>query len=88
MFYSVDLDEFRNNSCSFNCDRLNKTNFHLNTNNWISLKQDLEKLFVKFNFKIIIFVLFSGIGRELGPEGIHEYLESKTITIAVPQKNS
>jgi len=30
----------------------------------------------------------SGIGRELGPEGIHEYLESKTVTIAVPQKNS
>ena len=30
----------------------------------------------------------SGIGRELGPEGIHEYIELKTITIAIPQKNS
>ena len=30
----------------------------------------------------------SGIGRELGPEGLHEYLECKTVTIAVPQKNS
>jgi len=30
----------------------------------------------------------SGIGRELGPEGVHEYLENKTVTIAIPQKNS
>lgn len=30
----------------------------------------------------------SGIGRELGPEGIHDYLENKTVTIAIPQKNS
>ena len=30
----------------------------------------------------------SGHGRELGPEGVKEYLETKTITIAVPQKNS
>ena len=30
----------------------------------------------------------SGIGRELGPEGVHEYLECKTVTIAIPQKNS
>lgn len=30
----------------------------------------------------------SGIGRELGPEGIKLYLETKTVTIAVPQKNS
>jgi acyl-CoA reductase-like NAD-dependent aldehyde dehydrogenase len=30
----------------------------------------------------------SGHGRELGPEGVKEYLETKTVTIAVPQKNS
>ena len=30
----------------------------------------------------------SGIGRELGAEGIHEYLECKTVTMAIPQKNS
>ena len=30
----------------------------------------------------------SGVGRELGPEGIQEYLECKTVTIALPQKNS
>ena len=30
----------------------------------------------------------SGLGREMGPEGIHEYLETKTVTIAIPQKNS
>jgi len=30
----------------------------------------------------------SGIGRELGPEGLHGYLECKTVTMAVPQKNS
>ncbi len=30
----------------------------------------------------------SGIGRELGPEGIHEYLECKTVTVGIPQKNS
>ena len=30
----------------------------------------------------------SGHGRELGPEGVHEYLECKTVTIALPQKNS
>ena len=30
----------------------------------------------------------SGMGRELGPEGIHEYIECKTVTIAIPQKNS
>ena len=30
----------------------------------------------------------SGMGRELGPEGVKEYLECKTVTIAVPQKNS
>jgi hypothetical protein len=34
------------------------------------------------------FAFFSGIGRELGPEGMHEYLENKTVTIAIPQKNS
>jgi len=30
----------------------------------------------------------SGYGRELGPEGALEYVENKTITIAIPQKNS
>jgi aldehyde dehydrogenase (NAD+) len=30
----------------------------------------------------------SGNGRELGEEGLHHYLEMKTITIAMPQKNS
>ncbi len=30
----------------------------------------------------------SGQGRELGPEGIQLYLETKTVTIAVPTKNS
>ena len=30
----------------------------------------------------------SGIGRENGPGGIKNYLETKTVTIAVPQKNS
>lgn len=30
----------------------------------------------------------SGHGRELGPEGVKEYLETKTITIALNQKNS
>merc|ERR1712062_745912 len=30
----------------------------------------------------------SGIGRELVAEGIHEYLECKTVTMAIPQKNS
>ena len=30
----------------------------------------------------------SGQGRELGPEGIKSYLEVKTVTIAVEQKNS
>jgi len=30
----------------------------------------------------------SGNGRELGPEGIHEYVETKTVTIALKQKNS
>ena len=30
----------------------------------------------------------SGMGRELGPEGIQEYLECKTVTMAIPQKNS
>jgi len=30
----------------------------------------------------------SGQGRELGEEGLHHYLENKTITIAIPQKNS
>ena len=30
----------------------------------------------------------SGYGRELGPEGCKAYLENKTITIAIPQKNS
>jgi acyl-CoA reductase-like NAD-dependent aldehyde dehydrogenase len=30
----------------------------------------------------------SGIGRELGPEGLHGYLECKTVTMAIPQKNS
>ena len=30
----------------------------------------------------------SGHGRELGPEGIKSYLEVKTVTIAVDQKNS
>ena len=30
----------------------------------------------------------SGHGRELGPEGINEYIECKTVTIAIPQKNS
>ncbi len=30
----------------------------------------------------------SGLGRENGPEGIKNYLETKTVTIAVPQKNS
>ena len=30
----------------------------------------------------------SGHGRELGPEGIKEYLEVKTVTIALKQKNS
>lgn len=30
----------------------------------------------------------SGQGRELGEEGLHHYLEVKTITIAMPQKNS
>ncbi|KAI1287426.1 Retinal dehydrogenase 1 [Halotydeus destructor] len=30
----------------------------------------------------------SGNGRELGEDGIHEYLESKTVTIKIPQKNS
>ena len=30
----------------------------------------------------------SGHGRELGPEGIKEYLEMKTITVAMEQKNS
>ena len=30
----------------------------------------------------------SGLGRELGPEGIEAYIECKTVTIALPQKNS
>ena len=30
----------------------------------------------------------SGTGRELGPEGALAYLETKTITIKHPQKNS
>ena len=30
----------------------------------------------------------SGHGRELGPEGIHEYIECKTVTMSLPQKNS
>ena len=30
----------------------------------------------------------SGYGRELGPEGCKAYIENKTITIAIPQKNS
>ena len=30
----------------------------------------------------------SGHGRELGPEGVKEYLEVKTVTIALEQKNS
>jgi len=30
----------------------------------------------------------SGYGRELGPEGCRAYIENKTVTIAVPQKNS
>jgi acyl-CoA reductase-like NAD-dependent aldehyde dehydrogenase len=30
----------------------------------------------------------SGHGRELGEEGLHNYLEVKTITVAIPQKNS
>jgi len=30
----------------------------------------------------------SGHGRELGPEGALAYIENKTITIALPQKNS
>ena len=30
----------------------------------------------------------SGHGRELGPEGIKEYLEVKTVTVALKQKNS
>ena len=30
----------------------------------------------------------SGQGRELGPEGIKAYLEVKTVTIALDQKNS
>jgi len=30
----------------------------------------------------------SGQGRELGPEGVKEYLETKTITMALDQKNS
>lgn len=30
----------------------------------------------------------SGQGRELGPEGVKEYLETKTVTIALKQKNS
>ena len=30
----------------------------------------------------------SGQGRELGPEGVKEYLECKTVTIALAQKIS
>jgi len=30
----------------------------------------------------------SGNGRELGEEGLHHYLEVKTIAVAIPQKNS
>ncbi|GFU00242.1 retinal dehydrogenase 2 [Nephila pilipes] len=30
----------------------------------------------------------SGQGRELGEDGLHEYLEIKTVTIRIPQKNS
>ena len=30
----------------------------------------------------------SGVGRELGPEGCLAYIENKTITIAMKQKNS
>lgn len=30
----------------------------------------------------------SGQGRELGEDGLHEYLEIKTVTVKIPQKNS
>ncbi len=35
-----------------------------------------------------MFLKLSGSGRELGPEGVKLYLETKTVTISVPQKNS
>jgi len=49
---------------------------------WINTYDNLEAQSPFGGFKM------SGTGRELGEYGLHNYTEVKTVTIAVPQKNS